>query len=115
MISTPTPNFPGPKKLRGRGSACVMPSRCPAVAGPAAGCKKDADIGFWRYYIGCQQLQMNIARRVATANQVSFAEILTAPYIDPDGTRAIEIKFVLTPGSSASIMGEPSATYRFPS
>jgi hypothetical protein len=52
---------------------------------------------------------MNIARRVATANQVSFAEILTAPYIDPDGTRAIEIKFVLTPGSSASIMGEPSA------
>ncbi len=52
---------------------------------------------------------VKIAKQVAAANNVSFAEVLTAPTIDSTGASAIEIKFVLTPGSSAAIMGRPSA------
>jgi hypothetical protein len=51
----------------------------------------------------------NIARGVAAANNVSVDRVLTAPAMDSTGASAIEIKFVLTPGSSASIMGERSA------
>jgi hypothetical protein len=52
---------------------------------------------------------VEIAKGVATANNVSFSSVLTAPVIDSTGSEAIEIKIVLTPGSSNSIMGEPSA------
>ena len=52
---------------------------------------------------------IEIAKSVATANNVSFSSVLTAPVIDSTGSEAIEIKIVLTPGSSNSIMGEPSA------
>jgi hypothetical protein len=50
-----------------------------------------------------------IAERVATANSVNFARVSTAPATDSTGAIAIEIKYILTPGSSASIMGLPSA------
>jgi hypothetical protein len=50
-----------------------------------------------------------IAEGVAAANNVSVDHVLTAPAMDSTGASAIEIKFVLTPGSSASIMGERSA------
>lgn len=52
---------------------------------------------------------LEIAKTVATANNVDFAEVLTTPCIDSTGAAAIQIKFVLTPGSSASIMGTSSA------
>ena len=52
---------------------------------------------------------VEIAKSVATANNVSFSSVLTAPIIDSTGSEAIEIKIVLTPGSSESIMGERSA------
>jgi hypothetical protein len=51
-----------------------------------------------------------IAKQVATTNNVSFAEVRTMPVTDSTGAPAIEIKFLLTPGSSASIMGERSAS-----
>lgn len=50
-----------------------------------------------------------IAKSVATSNNIRFADVLTAPATDSTGAAAIEIKFVLTLGSSAAIMGEPSA------
>jgi hypothetical protein len=52
---------------------------------------------------------IEIARSVATANKISFANVVTAPAIDSTGSEAIEIKIVLTPGSSGTIMGERSA------
>jgi hypothetical protein len=52
---------------------------------------------------------IEIAKDVATANKVSFANVVTAPAIDSTGSEAIEIKIVLTSGSSDAIMGEPSA------
>jgi hypothetical protein len=52
---------------------------------------------------------VKIAKRVAEANNVSFADVVTAPTMDSTGASAIEIKFVLTPGSSAAIMGKRSA------
>ena len=52
---------------------------------------------------------IEIAKRVATANNVSFANVMMAPAIDSTGAEAIELKFVLTPGSSGTIMGERSA------
>jgi hypothetical protein len=52
---------------------------------------------------------IEIAKGVATANNVSFASVVTAPAIDSTGSEAIEIKIVLTPGSSDAIMGERSA------
>jgi hypothetical protein len=51
-----------------------------------------------------------IAKQVATSNLVEFTDVLTAPATDSTGAAAIEIKFLLTPGSSAAIMGERSAT-----
>ena len=42
---------------------------------------------------------IEIAKGAATANNVSFASVLTAPVIDSTGSEAIEIKIVLTPGS----------------
>lgn len=52
---------------------------------------------------------VQIAKGVAAANNVSVAEVLTAPTLDSTGASAIEVTFMLTPGSSASIMGERSA------
>jgi hypothetical protein len=52
---------------------------------------------------------IEIAKSVATANNVSVAKVVTAPVIDSTGSEAIEIKIVLTPGSSGTIMGERSA------
>ena len=52
---------------------------------------------------------VKIAKQIATSNNVSFADVRTTPVTDSTGAPAIEIKFVLTPGSSAAIMGERSA------
>jgi hypothetical protein len=52
---------------------------------------------------------IEIAKKVATANNVNFADVLTVPTTDSTGAAAIQIMYVLTPGSSASIMGLPSA------
>jgi hypothetical protein len=52
---------------------------------------------------------IQIARGVAKANNVSLVDVRTAPVMDSTGAAAIEVKFVLTPGSSADIMGERSA------
>ena len=52
---------------------------------------------------------VEIAKKVATANNVNFADVLTVPTTDSTGAAAIQIMYVLTPGSSASIMGLPSA------
>src|SRR6266567_512082 len=52
---------------------------------------------------------IEIAKSVATANSISFASVVTAPAIDSTGSEAIEIKIVLTPGSSDAIRGERSA------
>ena len=52
---------------------------------------------------------VQIAKQVATANNVPFADVWTTPATDPTGAATIEIKFILTPGSSAGIMGLPSA------
>jgi hypothetical protein len=52
---------------------------------------------------------VKIAKQVATANNVNFASVLTAPATDSTGAAAIEIKFILTPGSSTAIMGGPAA------
>ena len=50
-----------------------------------------------------------IAAMVAKANSVSVSSVQTSSTVDSSGSSAIEIKFVLTPGSSAAIMGLPSA------
>lgn len=55
------------------------------------------------------QTVIQIAKEIATANSVSFSAVSTAPVLDSSGETAIEIKFELTPGSSAGILGEPSA------
>ncbi|WP_156175283.1 hypothetical protein [Bradyrhizobium sp. LTSP849] len=52
---------------------------------------------------------ITIAKTVATSNGVSFRDVRTAPVFDSTGAPAMEIKFVLTPGSSAHIMGQRSA------
>jgi hypothetical protein len=52
---------------------------------------------------------IEIARGVATANNVNFTSIVPTPAIDSTGSEAIEIKILLTPGSSEAIMGETSA------
>jgi hypothetical protein len=52
---------------------------------------------------------IKIAKDVAKANNVSVAEIVTAPVIDSTGAEAIEIKIVLSPGSLDAILGEHSA------
>jgi hypothetical protein len=52
---------------------------------------------------------VEIVKRIAMANKVSVASVLTEPVIDSTGSEAIEIKIVLTPGSFPSIMGEPAA------
>ena len=52
---------------------------------------------------------IEIAKEVATANNVDFADVLTAPTTDSTGAAAIQIMYVLTPGSSASIMGVKSS------
>jgi hypothetical protein len=50
-----------------------------------------------------------IASKVATANSVSVASVQTSSTFDSNGSTAIEIKFVLTPGSTSAILGLPSA------
>jgi hypothetical protein len=52
---------------------------------------------------------INIAKDVATANDVRFEHVRLAPTTDSAGEPAMDIKFVLTPGSSASILGPRSA------
>lgn len=52
---------------------------------------------------------IEIAKEVATANNVDFADVLTVPTTDSTGAAAIQIMYVLTPGSSASIMGVKSS------
>lgn len=52
---------------------------------------------------------IEIAKDVATANSVSFADVALAPAVASTGLEAIEIKIVLTPGSSQAIFGERSA------
>jgi hypothetical protein len=52
---------------------------------------------------------IQVAKDVAKANNVSFANFVTAPIMDSTGSEAIEIKIVLTPGSSKAIRGERSA------
>jgi hypothetical protein len=52
---------------------------------------------------------IEIAQSVASANNVNFATITAMPTLDSTGSTAIEIKFVLTPGSSDKIVGLPSA------
>ncbi|KYK44973.1 hypothetical protein A1D31_12240 [Bradyrhizobium liaoningense] len=52
---------------------------------------------------------INIAKTVAASNGVSFTDVRTAPAVDSTGAPAMEIRFVLTPGSSAAIMGQRSA------
>jgi hypothetical protein len=50
-----------------------------------------------------------IAKKVAQANNVSLDAVSITTGAPSIGEPAIEIKLVLTPGSSASIMGMPSA------
>jgi hypothetical protein len=50
-----------------------------------------------------------IATKVATMNSVSVASVQTSSTFDSNGSTAIEIKFVLTPGSTSAILGLPSA------
>jgi len=50
-----------------------------------------------------------IAKSVADANNVSYADVLTSRTVDSPGASAIEIKFVLTPGSTETVKGLPSA------
>jgi hypothetical protein len=52
---------------------------------------------------------VEIAKKVGAANNVNFAEVLTVPTTDSTGAAAIQIMYVLTPGSSASIMGVQSS------
>jgi hypothetical protein len=51
-----------------------------------------------------------VAKNIATANGVSVVGVTTSPATDSTGASALEIKFLLTPGSSASIMGKRSAS-----
>jgi hypothetical protein len=50
-----------------------------------------------------------IAKDVAHSNNVSFATVQTSRTVDSAGVSAIEIKFVLTPGSTSAVVGLPSA------
>src|SRR5262245_62401146 len=52
---------------------------------------------------------IRITEAAATANNVSYETIRTAPAVDSTGSEAIEIRIVLTPGSSSAIIGERSA------
>lgn len=53
---------------------------------------------------------VEIAKKVATANNVNFADVLALPITDSTtGAAAIQIMYVLAPGSSASIMGVKSS------
>lgn len=52
---------------------------------------------------------IEIAKRVATANNVSFVTVSTAPAFDSMGGEAVEITILLTQGSTQKIMGERSA------
>jgi hypothetical protein len=53
---------------------------------------------------------VQIAKGVAKANNVSFDAVETAPAVDSTGASAIEIKFILTPGSSAAIVSKPESS-----
>jgi hypothetical protein len=52
---------------------------------------------------------IDIAKSVATANNITFTTITAAPTLDSTGSTAIEIRIVLTPGSSDQVVGLPSA------
>jgi len=51
----------------------------------------------------------SIATEIATANSVKLSSVQTSRTVDSNGATAIEIKFVLTPGSSSAVMGLHSA------
>jgi hypothetical protein len=55
------------------------------------------------------QTVIEIAKSVATRNKIDYSDVVLAPAIASTGDPALEIKFVLTPGSSDAIMGERSA------
>jgi hypothetical protein len=52
---------------------------------------------------------IDIAKSVATANNINYTTITLTPMVDSTGSTAIEIKIVLTQGSSDAIVGLPSA------
>jgi hypothetical protein len=47
---------------------------------------------------------------IAKANDVNFTDLVTAPFIDSTGSVGVEIKIILTPGSSAKIRGGSART-----
>ena len=51
---------------------------------------------------------IEIAKKIAEANNVAYLDVTTAPVIHSTGAAAIEITIALTPGSSAA-MGERPA------
>jgi hypothetical protein len=51
----------------------------------------------------------SIAKKVARANKVSLDAVSIATAVASTGEPAVEIKLVLTPGSSTAIMGKPAA------
>jgi len=51
----------------------------------------------------------SIATEIAAANSVKLSSVQTSRTVDSNGATAIEIKFVLTPGSSTAAMGSYSA------
>ncbi|WKA26879.1 hypothetical protein [Bradyrhizobium roseum] len=52
---------------------------------------------------------VQLTRTVAQANNIAVSNVSTSPTIDWAGNVAIEIKIVLSHGSSAAAMGQPSA------
>lgn len=50
-----------------------------------------------------------IAKKVAQANNVSLDAVSIATAVASTGEPAIEIRLILTPGSSTAIMGKPAA------
>jgi len=52
----------------------------------------------------------NIANKIAQANKVSLKTVSIETAVASTGEPAIEIRLVLTPGSSTDIMGKPAAT-----
>lgn len=52
---------------------------------------------------------VQITKAVAALNKVSVADVVTSRTTNSTGSEAIEIKIIVTPGSSGAIMGERSA------
>lgn len=52
---------------------------------------------------------IEIAKTIAASNNVTLSGVQTSSTVDSNGATAIEIMFVLTPGSTSAVMGRPSA------